>query len=69
MFKALSPGPLPEAAFHRGAKAHDADDRILYNPKNGILLYDRNGDHKGGATVFAKLDAGLSVSHTDFLVT
>jgi len=68
VFKALSPGVLPEAAFHRGADAHDGDDRIVYNPKNGILIYDRNGDDKGGDTVFAKLDAGLALSHTDFLV-
>ena len=68
VFKALSPGPLPEAAFHRGAKAHDADDRIVYNPKNGLLLYDENGDKKGGAQVFAKLDDDLALSHTDFLV-
>jgi Ca2+-binding RTX toxin-like protein len=68
VFKALTAGPLPETAFHRGAKAHDADDRIVYNPKNGLLIYDGNGDKKGGAQIFATLDDGLALSHTDFFV-
>ncbi|HET7715455.1 MAG TPA: calcium-binding protein [Bauldia sp.] len=68
VFDALSPGPLPEAAFHRGGSAHDADDRIVYNPKNGALVYDQNGDKGGGERVFAKLSPDLPLSHTDLLV-
>ncbi len=68
VFKALSEGQLAQSAFHRGKGASDADDRIIYNSKIGLLIYDANGDKKGGAQVFAKLDDGLSLSHNDFFV-
>ena len=41
--------------FHVGAAAHDANDRIIYNPNNGFLTYDGNGNHAGGAVHFATL--------------
>ncbi len=68
VFKSLTKGELPQTAFHRGKRAADADDRIIYDPKKGLFIYDSNGDRKGGAQVFAKLDDGLAISHTDFLV-
>ena len=48
-FPALSgPGTLTSAEFHKGAHAHDADDRIIYNKHTGALFYDPNGN-AGGA--------------------
>ena len=61
-------GTLAAAAFHIGAAAHDADDRIIYDDKNGKLFYDADG--KGGAhqVLFATLDPHLHLSHSDFLI-
>ncbi|NRP75406.1 Alginate lyase 7 [Ensifer psoraleae] len=61
-------GTLAAAAFHLGSAAHDADDRIVYNPSTGGLVYDSNGNAAGGAVQFATLSTGLSLTHADFLV-
>ncbi len=68
VFKALSPGPLSESEFHRGAHAKGAGEHILYDPHAGTLIYDADGSGKGGAIVFARLDDHLKLGHTDFLV-
>jgi hypothetical protein len=61
-------GVLKKNAFYTGTKAHDGDDRIIYNKNTGALSYDKDG--KGGAEAiqFAKLDAGLKITNADFLV-
>lgn len=61
-------GTLTASMFFSGAKAHDQSDRIIYNPVNGFLTYDSNGNVAGGAVQFAKLDANLAVTNADFLV-
>ena len=68
VFGKLKVGELKLKAFHDGGKAHDGNDRILYNENNGTLIYDENGDSKGGAIKFAVLDKGLDLSEADFLV-
>ena len=69
VFTALAAvGTLAASAFFAGAAAHDADDRVIYNPGNGALIYDANGSASGGAVQFAKLAAGLTVDAADFLV-
>jgi len=62
-------GVLEGARFHVGTAAHDADDRIIYNPNNGFLFYDANGDQAGGKTHFATLAPNLHLTHADFLVS
>src|SRR5262249_1719451 len=59
---------LTAARFHVGAAAHDGDDRVIYNPSNGFLIYDANGNHAGGAVHFATLAPHLAITHADFLV-
>ncbi|MCP4380299.1 MAG: hypothetical protein GY798_02555 [Hyphomicrobiales bacterium] len=66
--KVGSVGELAAAAFHIGAKAKTSDHRIIYNDQNGKLKYDKNGDDSGGAKKFAIVDAGLSISHEDFVI-
>lgn len=54
--------------FVRGAAARDADDRIVYNPATGSLLYDRDGNRPGAAALIATLDRNLGLDHHDFLM-
>jgi hypothetical protein len=68
-FPALSGlGTLTGAEFHKGAHAHDLDDRIIYNKHTGALLYDSNGSGNGGEVQFGKLDTGLHLHANDFVV-
>ncbi len=63
------PGTLTSAEFHKGAHAHDLDDRIIYNKHTGALYCDQDGNGVGFDQVeFAKLDKGLHLHHDDFLV-
>jgi hypothetical protein len=61
-------GALKGKFFHEGKKAHDGNDRIVYNDDTGKLTHDRNGDTKGGTVTFAKLAPGLDLSASDILV-
>ena len=61
-------GVLNADAFHVGAAAADAQDRIVYNNATGQLFFDSNGNAGGGSTLFANLTAGLALSNTDFYV-
>ena len=61
-------GTLAAARFFVGTAAHDADDRIIYNKTTGTLTYDSNGNAAGGATVFATLKAGLTLTNADFII-
>ena len=61
-------GVLNADAFHIGAAAADAEDRIVYNSATGQLFFDSNGNAAGGSTLFANLIPGLALSNTDFNV-
>ena len=63
-------GKLAEAAFWKSTdgKAHDGDDRIVYNTSNGALIYDSNGNAAGGDVQIATLSAKLALSSADFVV-
>ena len=63
-----STGTLARSAFYVGAAAHDATDRIIYNPTTGALTYDSNGNATGGSTQIATLSTGLSLTRSDFEV-
>lgn len=67
-FAGLGPGPLAGAAFFRGSAAHDASDRIIYDPATGALLFDPDGTGAADAVRFATLDAGLALTRNDFVV-
>jgi serralysin len=70
MFTALATlGTLNGAAFWSGTAAHDADDRIIYNPTSGALLYDADGNGAGAAVQIATL-TGLAgaLTQADFVV-
>ncbi len=66
VFKKLSPGPLSVEEFVVGSKTKDGDDHIIYNQKNGQLLYDQDGKFGKDAFLFAKVDKGLDLDAGDF---
>ena len=69
VFAGIGPvGVLNADAFHIGAAAADAQDRIVYNSATGQLFFDANGNAAGGSTLFANLANGLALSNTDFHV-
>ena len=68
VFRKLSPGPLFVEEFVTGKKAKDGSDHVIYNQKNGQFLYDADGKGGKDALLFAKLDKGLDLDASDFLV-
>ncbi len=64
--KAGKLGSLATSAFWAGTKAHDADDRIIYDKATGKLFYDADGNASGAAVQFALLDKGISLTAADF---
>lgn len=57
---------LSKGEFHKGKAAHDGNDHIIY--ANNKLIYDKNGNKKGGDVVFAKVGKNLSLDHDDFVL-
>jgi Ca2+-binding RTX toxin-like protein len=69
VFGKLQKGVLSKDAFRIGAKAADADDRIVFNAKTGALSYDADGSGTAHAAVtFAKVKIGAHLTADDFLV-
>ncbi len=69
VFAALSGlGTLTSAEFHKGTTAHDLDDRIIYDKHTGALYYDPDGNVGVVEVQFAKLDKGLNLHASDFIV-
>lgn len=62
------PGKLSKAAFFKGAAAHDANDRIIYDSKKGVLYYDADGNGAGVAVKIATLSKNLKITAADFFV-
>lgn len=61
-------GWLSGSAFNIGTKAQDRSDRIIYNKKNGDLLYDADGTGSSSAIKFAQLKSGLQLTKSDFFI-
>jgi Ca2+-binding RTX toxin-like protein len=61
-------GALAADAFHIGAAAHDASDRIVYDSATGALLYDADGTGAQAAVTFAVVAPGLALTASDFKV-
>ncbi len=66
VYDQLATGRLAAQAFTIGAAAKDADDRIVYNGKTGMLLYDADGAGGTAAVQIAQLSAGLKLTAADF---
>nr|WP_279306627.1 calcium-binding protein [Microvirga solisilvae] len=69
IFSKIEKGMLSKGAFWIGAKAHDTNDRIIYNKDTGNLFYDADGTGKKyGAIKFAQLNAKTLLKHDDFFI-
>ncbi|WP_262269776.1 calcium-binding protein [Microvirga yunnanensis] len=66
--KIAKKGDLKNGAFWTGSKAHDKDDRIIYDRKAGDLYYDADGSGSRKAVKFADVDKNLKMSAKDFFV-
>ncbi|HEV2747498.1 MAG TPA: hypothetical protein VGW34_09405, partial [Allosphingosinicella sp.] len=62
----LDPGTLDPDAFVIGTGAEDSEDRIIYDPTNGNLIYDPDGTGPHNPALFAIAATGLDLSHLDF---
>lgn len=67
VFADVSPGVLSEDAFHVGAQAQDAADRIIYNEQTGSLFYDADGTGAEQAIEFARLDPNTALKASDIV--
>ncbi len=67
IFTGVVAGTLNEDAFHIGAAAADAEDRIIYNSATGVLSFDADGNGSGVAIRFAQVSAGLALTNADFV--
>ncbi|WP_210485689.1 calcium-binding protein [Microvirga antarctica] len=61
-------GGLSAAAFHLGARAADADDRIIYAKASGTLFYDPDGNGPAAQVLLATLSNKAKVAVGDFVV-
>ena len=62
-----APKKMSKKAFWVGNKAHDPDDRIIFNKKTGSLYYDPDGDGGKAQILIAKLPK-KALAASDFFV-
>ncbi|MBJ6127410.1 calcium-binding protein [Microvirga splendida] len=63
-------GTLKSSAFwtNNTGKAHDKDDRVIYDKDSGVLYYDADGSGRGAAVAFATISKKLAMTSKDFYV-
>ena len=63
-------GTLKAGAFwsNNTGRAHDRDDRIIYDKDSGVLYYDADGTGSAKAVAFTTISKNLSMSHKDIYV-
>lgn len=71
IFKGLTrTGQLAPTAFRTGNTFNSASQRILYNPSNGHLSYDSNGNAAGGiSALIAVMSSKPTLSNSKLIVT
>ena len=64
-----SPVKFKKDMFVKASKAQDREDRIIYDSKKGVLLYDADGTgSKYKQVEIATIKKGLAMTHNDFFV-
>ncbi|CAH0349327.1 hypothetical protein SPH9361_00550 [Sphingobium sp. CECT 9361] len=61
-------GQINSDLFVVGKAALDANDRLIYGSKSGVLSYDADGSGSGAAVQIATLSSGLHLTSSDFLI-
>jgi len=61
-------GAITASAFYAGPRAHDADDRIVYDKVSGVLSYDPDGTGGKVPVRIAELNHGAALSYQDFYI-
>ncbi|EIM28662.1 Ca2+-binding protein, RTX toxin [Microvirga lotononidis] len=62
------PVKFKSGMFYEGKKAHDKDDRIIYDKKTGDLYYDADGTGKTAQVKFANISNKVKLYYHDFYV-
>lgn len=52
----------------KSSQAQDTDDRMIYNPQTGALMFDPDGAGAQAAIQFATLQPSLELNAGDFVV-
>lgn len=68
VFTKLTAGKLASSAFWTGAKAHDRDDRIVYDATKGYLYYDADGTGASKQVLIATLSNKAALKYSEFVV-
>jgi Ca2+-binding RTX toxin-like protein len=68
--KVGSNGTLKAGAFwsNNTGKAHDKDDRIIYDKNSGVLYYDPDGTGSAKSVAFTTISKNLSMTNKDIYV-
>jgi Ca2+-binding RTX toxin-like protein len=69
VFTKLKAGKLASYAFWKGSKAHDRDDRVIYDSAKGYLYYDADGTGSSKQVLVATMSKYLKMTYADFYVT
>lgn len=64
----LKLGKIDAGEFFAGTKAHDADDRFIYDKKSGQLFYDDDGIGAHSQHLVATLTNHVTITASDFLI-
>lgn len=62
------PKQMASKYFYKGSKAHDSDDRIIYDQRKGVLYYDKDGTGASAAVKIATFDKKPGLILKDFFV-
>ncbi len=62
------PQKMASKHFYKGTKAHDGDDRIIYDSKKGVIYYDADGTGASAQVKIATIEKKLKLAAGDFYV-
>jgi len=60
--------PVLRLPHRKTGKAHDANDRIIYDNDSGLLYYDADGTGAKAGVCFASISKGLKMTASDFYI-
>jgi Ca2+-binding RTX toxin-like protein len=68
VFTTLKAGKLASFAFWKGSKAHDRNDRIIYDASKGYLYYDSDGIGSSKQVLVATMIKNLKMTYAEFTI-